>query len=73
MRFQMIWYLKIERKTNGYVLKGNDNFECVIEDAKDELDSHEKLLWQVMEYFSFVGNKYDKERLRIVRQINPDL
>ena len=69
----MIWYLRIERKTNGYVLKGSDNFECVIEDTEDELKSHEELLWQVMEYFSFGGDKYDKERLRIEREINPDL
>lgn len=64
----MKWYLNIERKTNGYVLKGNDGFELVIEDIKDELDSHEKLLWQVMEYFSFQGSKHDTERLRVVRE-----
>jgi len=68
------WSLTITRADNGYLLKGkSDNMGApmtfVIEDdEQDELKSHEELLWEVMEYFSFQGSKHDKERIRVTRE-----
>lgn len=70
------WSLKITRVGNGYLLEGLGNelgepVKKVIEDDetdKDPLKSHETLLWEVMEYFNFMGSKHDKERLKIIRQ-----
>jgi hypothetical protein len=68
------WSLRIERASDGYILKGiaadgsDSTIKKVIEDdEEDELRSHEKLLWAVMEYFNFQGTKHDKKRLFIVR------
>ena len=69
------WCLKIARVGNGYILEGNsgqdDEFiqKTVIEDKdEDELYSHERVLWEVMEYFNLGGTKHDKERIRIIRE-----
>jgi len=69
------WYLKITRVLNGYVLEGDSGEDfiqkTVIEDKEeDELSSHEKLLWEVMEYFNLGGTKHDKERIKVVREKN---
>ena len=67
--------LIIERVNNGYIIKYPKEEEdvlqskIVIEDNdKDELESHEDLLWEVMKYFNFGGSKHDKERIRITRE-----
>ncbi len=68
------WSLTITRALNGYVLEGtsdNSGLPCteVIEDEdKDELKSHEALLWFIMDYFSFQGSKHALERLRVTRE-----
>ena len=63
------WMLIIIRTANGYYLSGSDGVKVSIEeDESDELLEHEKLLWEVMEFFNFQGSKHDAERLRIVRQ-----
>jgi len=64
------WSLKITRVDNGYTLTGNNNeaLPWVIEDdVKDELKSHESLLWETMNYFNFGGSKHDKVRLQVRR------
>ena len=64
--------LMIVRVDDGYTIQGEE-FDRVAEDSEtDELRSHEKLLWDVMEYFNFGGTKHDKERLRIVREKGED-
>lgn len=69
----MAWKLTITREQNGYTLAGNSDadglpFKMVIQDdEKDELKSHEELLWNVTEYFNFGGSKHSEERLRIIR------
>jgi hypothetical protein len=67
------WALIVCRVSNGYVLKGRSemgiSMQTVIEDDDaDELKSHEQLLWEIMEYFSFTGSKHDAERIRITRE-----
>lgn len=68
--------LKITRTDNGYLLEGLlrdtgiPSKRVIEDDEKDELKSHEILLWEVMEYFSFGGSKHDKERLKIIRHKN---
>lgn len=67
------WQLKITHVDNGYLLEGiNDNgmpIQWVIEDNEaDELASHESLLWNIMDYFSFGGCKHDPVRLRVTRE-----
>jgi hypothetical protein len=71
------WGLKITRESNGYVLKGRSvegtPITFVIEDDdRDELKSHEDLLWEIMNYFAFGGSKHDKERLKITRETRKD-
>ncbi len=63
------WTLKITRLDNGYLLRGEpEGDEWVIEnDEKDELESHESLLREVMNYFNFGGSKHDKIRLSVTR------
>jgi len=80
------WYLKITRITNAYVLSWDEEFDEVspdhplyetksmaIEDSeRDELNAHERLLWEVMEFFGFGGSKHDEERLKIIREKRDD-
>jgi len=69
------WSLTITREFNGYTLKGQSEegapITFVIEDdPKDELKSHENLLWEIMDYFTFGGSKHDKEQIQIERRKN---
>ena len=63
------WKLEIIRGQNGYILISSpEHTAMVIEDSeKDELQVHENLLWEVMDYFNFGGSKHDLERIRITR------
>ena len=69
------WELNITRTDNGYLLESTDYDtegnaiirKHVIQDCEqNELKSHRELLWEVMEFFNFMGSKHDNERLRIV-------
>ena len=74
--------LTITRASNGYILSWDEEIEttdenhpCVetqewlIESSEgDELNEHERLLWEVMDFFGFGGSKHDAERLRIIRE-----
>jgi len=67
--------IEIKNVSNGYTLRfphpetGEIWVEEVIEeDEHDPLAAPEKLLWRLMEYFTFGGTKHDKERLRVVRE-----
>ena len=68
------WKLVIRWALNGYVLEGrfgDRNFTenlVIEENEKDDLEHHQKLLWEVMEYFGFQGSKHDPERLRVTRE-----
>lgn len=62
------WFIIIWRLDNGYLIRGNDTSFVIEDDEKDGLKSHEKLLWEVMDYFNFGGTKHDPQRLRIVRK-----
>jgi hypothetical protein len=62
--------LIIHRLDNGYSIHGEEVKE-VFEDGDDEfgeLDSMEKLLWAVMDYFGQMGSRHDAQRLRITRE-----
>ena len=68
-----MWKLEINREDNGYTLNGKFRDSdivstMVIEETNDELEVHEKLLWNIMEYFAFSGSKHDDERIRVVRE-----
>lgn len=61
--------LYTERVSDGYMIEGSgDEIVVVADDDGDELESGERLLWEVMEYFGLYGSKHDAERLRIVRE-----
>lgn len=67
------WDLKIARVSNAYVLDGiadtgNRKKLVIKDDDMDELKSHQRLLWEVMDYFGFGGTKHDKERIKIIRE-----
>lgn len=70
----MKWKLTIERVDNGYILTGRfgeglvTSVLTITDRESDPLESHEQLLWEVMDYFAFRGSKHDEERIRIVRQ-----
>jgi len=62
--------LIIHRLDNGYSIHG-DEVKEVFEDGEDEfgeLESTEKLLWAILEYFGQIGNRHDAKRLRIVME-----
>jgi len=67
------WKLSISRVTNGYIIEAVSDIDelsvkdVIEDDKKDELASHENLLWAIMDYFNFGGSKHDSERLRIIR------
>ena len=63
------WKLEIIKGNNGYVLTSSpEHLIMVIEDdEEDELQSHEDLLWEIMNYFNFGGSKHDPERISITR------
>jgi len=70
---ECVFDLIITRESNGYILNGisdsGSRMRTVIEDDEgDELKSGESLLWEVMDYFNFGGSKYDKERIKIIRE-----
>lgn len=76
------WYLKIIRVSDGYILEERnpeysyqENPEAVeyirsvvADNELDELASGQELLWRVMDYFALRGDRYDKERLQIIRE-----
>jgi len=43
--------------------------EVIEDDESDELKANESMLWWILEYFGGTGSKHDKERIRIVRQL----
>ena len=69
----MAWMLTIERSNNGYVLSTNfDNDEeishKVIEEEENqdsELESAQRLLWEVKEFFGIYHNKHAKKNLYV--------
>jgi hypothetical protein len=77
------WKLEIIRVRNGYKLNYPQELddsstviqEEVIEDGpgtandpQGEIESGEKLLWFILEYFALLGSKHDPERLVIRRE-----
>lgn len=74
----MPWELRITRVENGYHLwapkedEEEIDREWVLEETEDDLSVHEKLLWEVMEFFNFQGSKHDKERIRVTREKQND-
>ncbi len=67
------WKLTIVREQDCYILEGTAEGKWAIEDdERDELKSHERLLWEVMDYFGFGGSKHDALRLRISRENRDD-
>ena len=71
------WKLEVIRVDNGYLIKIPEEVEdgkiiekkiVIQNDEKDEIKSHEDMLWEIMEHFSFYGSKHDKERIRVVRE-----
>lgn len=69
------WYLHIVRTLNGFIIDGLDGtivFEDGPERAGDTgafswgaLESGEKLLWHIIEYFNVQGTKHDPARLTV--------
>ncbi|CAK0779125.1 hypothetical protein CCP2SC5_880015 [Azospirillaceae bacterium] len=66
------WSAVISRVDNGYEVReytGDEKSELVCEDsAGDELISFESVLWEMLDFFSMGGSRYDKERLVVSRQ-----
>ena len=67
------WKLEIRKADNGYILTGKFGdsdmvSEMLIEEDDDELSAIEDVLWGVLDYFGCVGNKWDEEKIGIIRQ-----
>lgn len=60
--------MEIELANNGYIVKTESESVVFEEDDDDELQATENLLWYLIEYCGKSGSRYDKERLRIVRE-----
>jgi len=67
------WELTIRSEFNCYILIGDiegvKRTWTIEEDENDDLKMHERLLWEVIEFFQMQGSRYDKERLTIVRKM----
>ena len=73
----MDWQITIRKAENGFILshpvelddgKEDTNF-IAVEDPSDgdETVTTQKLLWEIMEYFSLFGSKHDEVRVKIRR------
>lgn len=63
------WGIEIKRVANGFSIKNNDGEVTVIEEKDDDVvPAAEALLWHVIEFFNLGGTRYDKERVRVVRE-----
>lgn len=61
--------VEITRVENGFSIKDNEGKITVVEEKDgDELSCAENLLWEILNFFDLVGNKYDRERLVITRK-----
>ena len=62
--------LEIIQVKNGFLIKDNEGELTVVEEeADDELSVAEKMLWGVVNFFNLGGDKYDMERIFVVRKI----
>ena len=68
------WEMKITKVQNGYKLlipkedEDHIDTEIVIEEPATEfgeLESGQRMLWEIMEHFALLGSKHDKKRLII--------
>ena len=70
------WRLTIWREMDCYILEGMVETtirKWAIEiDPCDPLESHKRLLYEVMNYFSFQGNDFDPDRIIITTEKRDD-
>ena len=70
-----MFQLTIVKADNGFVLRyfneemNEDRFVSV-EDPPDgnEVETAEKMLWEVIEFFGLQGSKHDPERIKVTRE-----
>lgn len=64
------WGLEIRKVENGFVIKDSEGSETIAEETRDgELSAAEDLLNQVIEFFGLRGSRYDRERIRVVKEV----
>lgn len=62
--------LEIRRVTRGFVIKDNEGNETVAKENESEgLSVAEDLLNEIIEFFGLRGGRYDRERIRVVREV----
>lgn len=67
------WFMSIRKIKNGYIVNEHtgDEFETVVfEDEEDDVRKAaiDGVLWEIIEFFSEGGSRYDKSRIRIIRE-----
>lgn len=63
------WGIEITKVGHGFLIKDNNGNRTVIEEKEgNEIAAAEELLWWIIDFFNLRGNKYDQERLAIIRE-----
>ena len=62
------WGLEIRKIQDGFVIKDNEGNETIAT-ANDELSASDDLLNQIINFFSLRGGRYDRERIRVIREV----
>lgn len=64
------WGLEIRKVKDGFIIKDSNGDETVAKESEDdEISAAEDLLHQIIEFFGLRGNRYDRERIRVVREV----
>ena len=57
--------LTIVKADNGYILGHEDGQSVYEESHEDDLETFQKVLWEVIEHFGMLGSKHDEKRIRV--------
>lgn len=62
--------LEIRKIVNGFIIKDSEENESVVREKEDdELPATEDLLDEIIEFFGLRGSRYDREGIRVVREV----
>ncbi len=62
--------IEIVHVANGFIIKDNEGNTSVIKSEEDnEISAAEELLWKIIDFFDLRRSRYNRERIRIVREV----